>query len=89
MADDIPTIEGLQAMVGSAIAASWREALAEATKDAGAQPAVTGMLMVAVEEMMKGMGREGTASLLEAIAIGVRNGDEITITINPDLARGH
>lgn len=81
--------ERVQEVVGQATMAFWRDTLRGAADDTGEQIAATSMLMVAVEALRSGMGNESAARMLEALAGGVRSGEDVTVSIDPDRETEH
>lgn len=88
MSDDKLALEGIDEVLGDEVTETWRGALASAIEDFGAEKALYGMLAVAAAATVGGLGREGAAILLRQLSEEVRDGEEITIPLSPDLKRG-
>ena len=89
MASGPDDVEDLQEAAGEAVSRYWRLALEKACEEAGDQVAATGMFIVSLEALRDGMGNEATADLLEAMAAGVRSGEDVTLTIDLDRGTEH
>lgn len=82
MGDRPKSIEERQEEAGEIITEFWRKGLLEATSQVGDQMAATGMFMVALEALRAGMGNDAVAGLLEALAPGIRSGEDVSVTID-------
>lgn len=81
--------EKVREVIGEAVTAFWRDKLRSAADDVGEQTAATGMLMVAIKALRSGMGNGAAAKLLDALAEGVRSGEDVSVTIDPDRTTEH
>lgn len=82
MNDELGAIEAMQEQASEAITAFWREGLRQASSQVGDQMAAIGMFMVALEALRTGMGNDAAANLLEALAPGIRSGEDVSISID-------